>query len=69
MSSDDLKHLMERHGITAVDIASVLKMNPTTIKKVMNGEHVHRNTLSRVMAWAKGLESQVSQPGSKYATG
>jgi len=69
MSSAELQILIEKHGITAVDIASALKMDPATIKKVINGEHVHRNTKSRVMDWAKALETQVSQPRGKYATG
>lgn len=44
MSVQDLRNWMEQTGRTIVDIASMLKLDPGTVRNFLNGKSVHRST-------------------------
>lgn len=44
MKATDLKEWMSRNGKVAVDVASILHMNPKTVTRFLAGKSVHRST-------------------------
>lgn len=53
MSASDLERWMELTGKTPVDIASALKIDPTTVKRFLKGKKVRRiilDALERLVA-------------------
>lgn len=65
MSAAELDKWMKKYNVTAVDIASALKMHPTTIDKFLKGAPVRRSTIA---AFERFMESYSPKSRRIYGT-
>ena len=70
MTVTELKAWMKKFGKSEVDIASILKLHPNTVVRILKGGRAHRSTIAAIdrMIADSRLTEQSSMPGSK-ATG
>jgi transcriptional regulator with XRE-family HTH domain len=73
MKARELKKWMQENDVTAVDIASFLKINPTTIERYLAGKtNPRRSTLNgyaRFIEWFLSQQLTSSRRQQNVATG
>lgn len=61
MSGTDFQKWLESNGLSVVDVAAALKMNPITFTRFIKGTRIHKNTAARLRDYMASYEASRSK--------